>query len=203
MITLKFKDKESWLRGRIGKITGSRLGDITLKRGGGYKKGFYELIAERVAISDSPEVPSNPMERGSYLEPIALARFEKIIGKKIDASLVLWMREDCEDIAVSPDGIIGKTEAVECKCLSSASHIEAWLNKKIPDEYEYQVLQYFITNDKLKTLYFVFFDPRIPNQDIFHLVVTRKELQEKIDEYLEYQIQTLKTVEEITNKLSF
>ena len=69
-------------------------------------------------------------------------------------------RDDDENIAVSPDGFIGTTEAVECKCLSSARHIEALLTRAIPSEYEYQVLQYFIVNDKLEMLNFVCYDPR-------------------------------------------
>ena len=203
MKILKFQSKEAWLQARVGKITGSRLGDVTLKRGGGYKKGFYELIAERVAIPDVDGVPANPMDRGTYLEPFALERFAKETGKKVDGSLVMWVRDNNENIAVSPDGTIGKTEVVECKCLNSASHIEAWLSKKIPEEYEFQYLQYFITNDKLKLLHFCFYDPRVPAKDFFYFTINRKDLKDKVKEYLEFEIETLKEVEKITNALTF
>lgn len=203
MIVQKFSDKESWLQARIGKITGSRVSDISLKRGGGYKKGFYELIAERVAIPDTEGVPSNPMDRGTFLEPIALERFEKVIGKKVDGSLVIWKREDNEDIAVSPDGVIGKTEAVECKCLNSASHIEAYLTGQILSDYEEQYTQYFVVNDKLKTLYFVFYDPRIPAKDFFYYTIKRGDIADKIEASLQHQLETLKEVERITAELTF
>ena len=124
MITTKFETKEEWMLARKGKITGSRLKDIIVKRGTGQKLGFYELIAERLAVAPDTE---SPMERGTRLEPEAIERFEKETGKKVDASLVIWSREDNENIALSPDGSIGETEAVECKCLSSSRHLEAWL----------------------------------------------------------------------------
>jgi len=117
-------------------------------------------------------------------------------GKKVNTDLVLWCRDDDENIAVSPDGTIGKTEAVEVKCLSSARYIEAWLTKEIPDEYEYQVLQYFIVNNKLKTLYFVFYDPRMP-KDLFYLEVRLMAVQEQVDEYIELERRVLAEIAQI------
>lgn len=203
MKILKFEDRESWEEARAGKITGSKLGDITLKRGGGYKKGFYELIAEEVAIPDEEDIPTNVMDRGTYLEPRCLDKFIAETGKEVDTSLLMWVREDNEKIAVSPDGVIGKTEAVECKSLNSASHIEAWLTKKIPSEYDEQVLQYFVVNDKLEKLYFCFYDPRIISKDFFYFVVNRKDIEEKITETLEYEKNILSEIEKIVLELTF
>lgn len=200
MKTLKFQDKESWLSARRGKITGSRLGDIIVKRGTGKKIGFYELIAERLATE--PEGDETPLDRGVRLESEALERFEKETGKKVDNELVIWTREDNESIAVSPDAVIGKTEAVEVKCLSSARHIQAFLTKEIPDDYKEQAIQYFIVNEDLKKLNFCFYDPRILTKDFFIIEIKRKDIQEKIDEYLEYQRNVLKEVDEIVLQLS-
>lgn len=199
MKTLKFENKEDWLFARRGKITGSRLKDIVVKRGTGKKIGYYELIAERLATEPEGE---NPMERGTRLEPEALERFTKETKKKIDTSLVIWTRDDNESIAISPDGVISETEAIESKCLSSARHLEAFLTQEIPSEYEMQVYQYFIVNDTLTTLYLAFYDPRIPCKEFFYLTIKRPEIQANIDEYLEYQRKTLEEVNEIVNKLS-
>ncbi len=203
MKILKFKTEEEWLEERKGKITGSSLADITLKKGGGYKKGFYELIAEKISIEDSEDVPTNPMDRGHYLEPIAMDKFIKSTKKKVDSSLTMWIRDDNENISVSPDGFIGKTEAVEIKCLNSPSHIEAYLTKEIPKEYEFQVLQYFIVNDDLQKLYFCFYDPRIPAKDFFYYIVERKNIKEKVTEYLEFENNTLLEVDKIVSELTF
>jgi hypothetical protein len=169
------------------------------------KKAFYELIAEKVATEPEGE---NPMDRGQRLEPEAIARFIKETGKKIDTSLVMWQSEENENIAVSPDGFVpaknGKIkEAVEAKCLSSASHIEAWLTKTIPEDYESQKLQYFVVNPNLEILHFVFYDPRIPAKDYFVLTFNRKELQSEIDYYLDYEKRTLEAVAQAVTELTF
>ncbi len=194
-----YQNKEEWLNARLCKITGSRLKDLVVKRGNGKKKGFYELIAERISTIPDGE---NPLERGNRLETIALARFEQETGKKVDMSLVLWQRDDNEDIAVSPDGVVNMEEACEVKCLSSASHIEAYLTHTIPSEYELQTKQYFIVNDELQTLNVIFYDPRVLVKDYFVLTVHRHEIEEEIAEYLQYQIDTLAEVEEIVKQLT-
>ncbi len=199
MKTLTFNDKQEWLDARIGKITGSRLKDIIVLRGTTPKKGYYELIAERVAIPSDSE---NPMDRGSRLEPEAIAKFVKEIKKKVDTSLVMWVSEENESMAISPDGFMGKKEAVEVKCLNSASHLEALLTQKVPGEYQFQAIQYFIINPNLETLYFAFYDPRIPHKDFFYLTVSRKDLEEDIKKYHEEQLKVLAEVDRITLELT-
>ena len=196
-----YEDEASWLADRNGKITGTKLKDIiSLRKMEGKKKGFYQIIAEKVLVPE--DGIENPMERGKRLEGEAIARFEKETKKKVDNSLVMWISDDNEDMAISPDGIIGKTEAIEVKCVNAASHIEAWLTQEIPSEYEFQVLQYFIINEKLKTLYFAFFDPRIPAKDFFYLTVERETLAEDIEKYKAIEIETLKEINKIVKTLT-
>ena len=199
MKTIKFSNEEEWLNARKGKITGTRLKDLIVKRSIKPKLGFYEIIAERVAI---PPTKESMMDRGKRLEEEAMERFMAETKKKVNMDLVIWQRDDDENIAISPDGFIGKTEAVEVKCLSSARHIEAWLTKEIPYEFEYQKLQYFIVNEKLKILYFVFYDPRMP-KDLFWMEVKRIEVADKIDEYLKLEREALKQISNIEKQLTF
>lgn len=195
----KYDDKDAWILARRGKITGTRLKDIIVKRGTGKKIGFYELIAERLGI---PADGEDAMARGLRLESEAMSRFEKETGKKVNQDLVIWSRDDDVNIAISPDGYIGKKEAVEVKCLSSARHIQAIIENKIPDEYEYQVLQYFIVNEDLKTLYFVMYDPRIIAKDFVVFEVQRKDVQADVETYLTLERETLSEVIAWTEKLS-
>lgn len=199
MIIQKFNTEQEWLDARRGKITGTRLGSLLSKRDKKPLKDYYKLIAERVAV---PWDGENHMDRGKRIEVEAIERFEKETKKEVCKDLVMWCRDDNEYIAVSPDGYIGKTEAVECKCLSSANHIKAYLTKLIPDEYEEQVLQYFIVNDSLKTLYFLFYDPRMP-KDFFYLTFTRDGLKEKVAEYLEMEKNVLLDIAKIEGELTF
>lgn len=200
MQTLKFDNRDDWMLARRGKITGSRLKDIIVKRGTGKKKGFYELIAERISVEADGE---RPMDRGTRLEDIAIVQFTEQTGKEVDTSLVILTREENDNIAVSPDGIVTEKEMVEVKCLSSASHIEAFITQEIPSEYVDQTLQYFVVNDKLETLHVVFYDPRMTVKDYFTIEVTREGNEEKIKEYLDYQVQTLAEVDEIVSNLTF
>lgn len=200
MITRTFESREDWLAGRRGKITGSRLKDIIVKRGTGHKKGYYELIAERLATE--PDAEETPMDRGTRLESEAMQRFMDETGSEVDTSLVIWERDDSSSIAISPDGFMGKVRAVEVKCLSSASHIEAFLTQEIPDEYKMQMYQYFIVNDDLKTLFFVFYDPRIPCKDYFVIEINREDIQEDIDTYLAFEKDTITEINSIVADLS-
>lgn len=84
----------------------------------------------------------------------------------------------------------------------SASHIEAFVTKEIPSEYEHQVLQYFVVNEDLEKLYFVFYDPRMP-KDFFWIERTRAELQADIDYYLELEHRVLAEVADIEKMLTF
>ncbi len=163
------------------------------------------------------------MERGSRLEGDAIDRFAKETGKEVDKGLILWARDDNESIAVSPDGVVSETEAVEAKCLSSARHIEAYCKKfmdglgnfeSIPDEYQPQAVQYFIVNDKLETLHFIFYDPRFamfrdPEAqkgtalDYFEITLTRPEVQPKVEEFLVFERKVIEEVNAVVNKLTF
>jgi predicted phage-related endonuclease len=203
----KVLENKNWLEARKGKITGTRLKDIVVKRGTAKKIAFYELIAERLAVSEEDcegYVPNEtPMARGTRMQEHAIRAFERETAKKVDQTIVLWMREDNDSIAISPDGVISKTEAVETKCLSSSRHVEAYLTQAVPEEYEFQALQYFIVNDQLKTLHFVFYDPRLPAIQYFSLKLHRENLLDDINTYLAYQLKELAEIELIVSKLTF
>lgn len=203
MRQLSFKDEAEWKDARRGRVTGTRLKDLVVKRGTAKKKGFYEIIAERVAVP-RPEY-ENVLDRGKTLESEALERFAKETGKQVCGDLVIWEREDNPNIALSPDGYVVAdkvTEAVEVKCLNSASHIEAYLTKEIPSEYEYQARQYFVVNDDLETLYFCFYDPSMP-VDFFYIELHRADIAEEVAELLALQQTELAEIETIINTLTF
>ena len=185
MKTIEYENNREWLNARLGKITGTKLKGIISKRKTTTKKvGFYELIAERLMVDDG--ISLDPMERGTYLENYALDIFAEQEGKKVDKRKLMWVHDKHPNIACSPDGVIGKTEVIEVKCLGSARHIEAYLTGKIPSEYMEQATQPFVVNEKLKTLYFVFFDPRMIAKDFFFHTLKREDIAEDIEAYLKY-----------------
>jgi hypothetical protein len=203
MFIRKFEDEIAWKENRLGKITGSKLKDIVVLRGNNPKIGFYELIADKLAIPRKEG--EDKMNRGHELEPIALELAEKELGKTFNKDLVVWEREDDPNIAISPDGFTEDlTEAAEVKCLGSARQIMAIINNEPEQEYKWQYLQYFIVNDNLKTLYVVMYDPSfIEKLQLKIFTINRSDLQDDIDKYLEYQRQTLNDVNRIVKELSF
>lgn len=202
-ISLNQQNTDAWYLERRGVITGSKLGDLVVYRGNKRKIGFYEIMAERIGIKDDSE---DPMERGHDLEPVAIETFELQTGKKV-TKVGLCKSDKNPYIGLSPDGFIennGKyTEAVEVKCLSSANHLRAYFEKEIPSDYEEQVVQYFIVNEDLETLHFVFFDPRITALPYFVIKVERAEVADRIKELEEYQIKALAEMDEMINQLTF
>ena len=117
--------------------------------------------------------------------------------------MVIISREDNPNIAYSPDGYTeDMKESIEVKCLSSARHIEALDLQKIPDEYKEQALQPFIVNDELETLYFVLFDPRVLARPFFYITLHRKDVEEEVKGYIEYEKSVLLEVDAIVLKLS-
>lgn len=194
---------DEWHHLRKGKITGTTLKAI-MGTPKARQDAIYEIIAERLIVGVESEGDyENPMDRGSRLEPDAIAMFELETGKEVER--VGFAEDDTNPfIANSPDGLIGEDEAVEAKCMGGKNHVKMWLTNKVPDEYEWQVVQYFVVNEKLQKLYFVGYNPDIPVHPLHIIEVTREEATENIqkakiaqEEFLGEVNEILKTIIEL------
>ncbi len=160
---------------------------------------LYEIIAERLTVEDNIE--ESAMDRGERLEQEAIEQFEKATGKIVD---IIGFAESDENemIGFSPDGLIANngyyTEAVEVKCLSSANYVRAWIDNEIPKEHYAQIIQAFIVNEKLDTLYFVLYDPRVTTHPLHIIPVKRSGITEDITKY---KSQELEFVAEVNSKI--
>ena len=117
------------------------------------------------------------MERGIRIEPDGIAEFEFLTGKTVE-KVGFCEDDDNPTIAQSPDGYIkdtNDTEAIELKSMGGKNHIKLWLTDEVPDEYKWQVVQYFVVNDKLQKLYFVGYNPQIPVHPLHIIEVERNE----------------------------
>lgn len=167
------------------------------------KKGFYELIAEHLGLERDGE---DRMERGHRLEIVAREWFAETYNKKVE-EVGICMSDVDDRIYNSPDGLIknrGKyTEAVEIKCLNPASHIQAVVENKVPEEYFSQNMQYFVVNEDLETLYWVFHDPSIPSVPYHVIEVHRDELGDWPKRLLDFQVAQLEAIDEIVAQIAF
>ncbi len=194
---------DEWLDYRKGKISGTMLGELYSKRGT-RKIGFYDLIAQRLSLEPDDE---NRMDRGLRLEEEAIGKFTDITKKEVER-VGVCVHDKYQNIINSPDGLIKNgdkyTEAVEIKCLSPARHLQAVIENKVPSEFEAQMMQYFIVNPDLETLYFIFYDPRIVSVPFHIIEVSRTEkLQALVDTYLNFQLEQLEEVDKIIEGLAW
>lgn len=179
--------------------------EVAALTAGERKQGFYQLIADRLTVQKTGD--EKGIDRGHRLEPEAIKAYEKLTGTEVNTDLVIWEREDNDAIALSPDGSIEKegkiTKAVEAKCLDEWLHIKTILTNTIPSDYDLQKLQYFIVNDDLEELDFVFHNELfIPTLQTHIITVKREEVQDKVDMYIAYQRETIKEVNAIVAKLT-
>jgi len=198
---------DEWIEFRKGKISGTILGDIYSKpnKDGISKRkiGFYQIIADKLGDDYDGE---NLMDRGLRLEDEANEIFEQKTGLKTEKAGVCVSAFNPE-IINSPDRLIkidGKySQAVEIKCLGTARHLQAVIENEVPAEFESQKIQYFICNDELQTLNFVFYDPRIQSIPYHCIEVKREDIADKIELFKEYEIKTLEEIAILVERLAW
>lgn len=192
-----------WMSLREGKRTGTSIGKIFAKS---RKTGemfdtekplitFYQKVAERLAegTGDDDGLDSS-RERGKDLEQQAIDEAEQKLGLKLIRGNV-WQADDKNHIE-SPDAYTKDLKtAVEVKCLSSARHIQAIVENRPPMEYWTEYLNYFLVNDKLKTLYVFLYDPRFMLE---HLRTKAFKLERS---EIEYDIERMRDIDTIAEQL--
>jgi len=142
---------------------------------------IYSLIYEKIApLQDSYQ--SGIMERGHIVESVVKELFEH---ENIE-NVGFIRRIDDEYIGISPDGIIFEngiiTRAVEIKAPLGKNFVKYWLQDRIPDEYFYQVVMYFVVIETLQSLDFIIHNPEPYDATVRTKMirVTREELETDI-----------------------
>jgi len=168
-----------WLQERLGKITGSRLKEVFKKNNLPF---IYKLIGEDGIDGEDLEdgYKSEAMERGNLLEPIARKKYINLKNINI-IEFGLCVHDKLDYMAISPDGFTeDRRGAIEVKCPSTTKHVEYCLINRIPNEYKYQVYQYFLVNEKLEWLDFVSYDDRYLPKPIHTFKITRDEIKDEL-----------------------
>ena len=206
------KNSREWLDARQGIITGTKNKDLIVKRGTGKKKGFYQLIADRLLVPkpandflpEGYEFKEEPHARGRRLEEEAIRKFKEMVPTlNIKDECTLCISEENDKLGYSPDALIYDSEVavgtVEVKCLDGANHIEALITKDYSD-HEWQLVQGFIVNPLQQYAYLVFYNPDLL-RPLHYMLITREDLREKITQMQEIHELTLTEIEDWTNKI--
>lgn len=217
---------QEWLDARRGKVMGSKVKGVRRMSRDPLKRyqTFWEVLAEKLAIAADGEPP---IERGHRLEPEALQAASEILGIPFEHDPGMWISDIDDDIGSSLDGAEpfeeGKlpTYAAEVKCLSSANHLrfvheDRVARKKstyrpidsIPNEEKHyfrdQVLQPFVVNEKLETMYFILYDDRIIVDHLVTHIITikREDVAVLINDNMEMEFEALMQINKLVKELS-
>jgi len=159
---------EEWFKARLGKISGSRLGDVMRKTKWGestYKERLrIELAIERITGKSASNVVMNQaMRDGVEREPDARALFEAVTGKEVK-EVGSFDHPTIANTSSSPDGLIrGENAVLEIKCPMASTHARNLMSETMPKNYVYQV-QWEIACTESDYAYFASYHPDFPKE---------------------------------------
>jgi hypothetical protein len=188
---------QEWLEARQGCITGTKLKEIM---GTPYparaptEKAVDKIMMTAVwgllweEFAEVPEIYVNSaMQRGTDLEPIAIAKYEELTGQKVDT---IWFVKINEWHWLSPDGLIAhdrkNTEHfnkwVEVKCPGGKNFVKCVIENSLPEEYVWQIVNYFLVVPTMEELDFIMFNPDfyITEKQMHVINIKREDMQELI-----------------------
>lgn len=181
-----FKDlvqgSPEWHEARRGVITGTRLASVM----GSPKVQetlTIELLGEIISDTDENDITgkSYAMEYGNVAEQVVKSEFVEW-----EITEVGFIKKN-EWLWLSPDWLFELNGeivwALEIKSPQVKSYVRYVLSRWIPEEYYWQVIQYFIVIDSLQYLDFVIFNAQIKDKEfrVRRIRVTREELSASIE----------------------
>lgn len=154
---------EQWHGARIGKLTGSCVGEAFTTRkdkqeAAGRRNTRLRLALERITGKPQDNGYESPaMRRGTELEPLAVAAYEAETGVFVEP--VGFIEHDTLAAGCSPDGLTSEG-GIEIKCPEIGAHY-AYLRGGLPNDYFLQCVHgLWIT--ELAWWDFVSFHPDFP-----------------------------------------
>jgi len=195
---------EEWLAVRKWVVTGTKLKWV-LWWPKAQLTEYYTLLAEKY-VEEEDLKAWEIIERGNELEWIAKNNYEILSGNKVE-EVGFIVRDDRHGL--SPDGIILDedcglyTWSIEIKCPMWKNYVKYLLEDKIPDEYKWQVVNYFLIMEDLKWLDFIIYNPDVSSEipSIHVIKVTREDLQKEIQKAEERLSSFKETWDELEDKL--
>ena len=134
---------DEWFAARCGKVTASRIADLTAKTKSGYAASranyMAQLLTERLTGEVAESFSSSAMQWGTDIEPRARATYALLTGNSVkETGFVL--HPAIANAGASPDGLVGEDGLIEIKCPNTATHLDALRTEKIPGKYQKQML---------------------------------------------------------------
>lgn len=106
---------QEWLKERVGRITGSRVGAILGVNPYSSREDVMREMVREYFCAEREFTGNAATEHGNEYEAVALQDYELLKGVSVDkVGLIVHPKYDW--IAVSPDGLVGTRGGVEIKC---------------------------------------------------------------------------------------
>lgn len=157
---------EAWMQARLGRVTASRIADVTArtKTGWGASRANYaaELIAERLTGVPAESYKSAAMQWGTDHEAEAVASYVFLE----DATVTPAGYIDHPTIAMAgatPDGFAAPDGLIEVKCPLVATHIDTLLAQRVPEKY-FKQMQFQMAVSGRAWCDYISYDPRLPQK---------------------------------------
>lgn len=181
-----------WINARLGRVTASRIADVTAKTRSGWAASrtnyMAELLSERLTGVPRDTFTNAAMQWGTDMEPQARRMYEFMEGVEV-RQVGFAVHPVIEMAGASPDGLVGDDGLVEIKCPNTATHIDTLLGSAIDGKYVKQMQWQMACAGRL-WCDFVSFDPRLPER--MQIYIQRVEadpvmiidLEKKVREFL-------------------
>lgn len=134
---------DEWFELRLGRLTSSNAAKMLATKASSGEAAErrnlrVKMVLERLTGKIEQDAwTSRPMQRGSELEPFALATYEAITGSMVERVGFLAMTD--VRAGASPDGMV-RGGIVEVKCPLAATHLGYLKSGEIPGNYMAQCL---------------------------------------------------------------
>lgn len=154
-----------WHAARAGRVTASRIADLTAKTktGPSASRANYaaELVAERLTgkVAEGG-FKSAAMEWGNQYEPEACSHYALETGEVL-TKVGFVLHPTIDRAGASPDRLVGDDGLAEIKCPNTATHIDTLLSEKVPGNYMKQ-MQWQLACTGRHWCDFISYDPRLP-----------------------------------------
>lgn len=183
---------DEWIKIRLGKVTASRIADLTAKTKSGWSASranyMAELLSERLTGEPRDTFTNAAMQWGTDMEPQARRVYEFMEGVEVQ-EVGFAPHPTIAMSGASPDGLVGDHGLVEIKCPNTATHIETLLGASIDAKYIKQ-MQWQMACTGRQWCDFVSFDPRLPERMQIHIqrvkadVLMIDEIEKEVREFL-------------------
>ncbi len=195
------QDGVDWLNERRKSVGGSDskgfLPTTRKNSDGDYlSAGFWQYIGQQ--LTSPRDLGEAAMDRGHRLEEEAVKELETVVGLPFELKPGMWRNGNYHISSDGAEPVAEPTYDCEVKCLKEGKHFKYLYKARnwdgaqldlIPDEYgayyKEQALHGFVVNKKLRTRYFVLYEPnaKYAEHKIVVIVINRNEIVKDIELY--------------------